>query len=682
MATTELDLPAAGSATHAASVCPLDCPDRCTLDVTVENGKVTRLAGTNDNPITANFLCSKVSRGFVDRMYGPERVMHPMRRTGAKGSGTFAPISWGEAIDEITTRLLEARAKHGGSSILPFYYGGSNGLLTQSSTDLRYFRFLGASHLDRTVCAAPATAAGQALYGRMPVTDIADAELADTILVWGGNPAASNIHLLPYLKRARKRGAKVVLVDPRRTMDDVDLHLPVFPGTDVVLALGVVGELERIGAVDRAFLAEHTTGWEKLLAEAAKRPLSKVAEICRVPEADIRTAVRWYAEADPALVRCGWGLERNRNGEASVASVIAIPAVAGKFGKPGGGYMASASGSYRMNDETAIGLPPNDAPTVNMNRLGRVLLGEEKPHVAALFVYNCNPVVSVPDQERIERGLRREDLFTVVFDQVMTDSAAFADIVLPATTFLEHRELTKSYGTYGVALAPAAVPPVGESRPNEVVFRDLGLAAAERLGNGRELFDRSDAEVLANVYAGLGASMARRPEASELASAGWIPMDFPGPRPVAFRTTFPFTEDRKAHLWPDRWGAEPYGFRELAENPSAPLALISPSTGETINSTFGERNLPVAVVSINTADAKARGIADGDDVRVFNEMSSVECRAEVTEAIRPGVVMLPKGLWKRASRNGRVAAALVPDACTEISGGACWNDARVDVRKA
>src|SRR3989442_1273719 len=453
------------------SVCPLDCPDRCSLEVRVEDGRVTSITGSRVPPLTDGFICAKV-RDFPQRLYGPDRLLHPMRRTGPKGSGRFERVSWNEAVGTIARRFTEILERRGGEAILPFFYGGSNGLLTQGTTDERLFRSIGASRLARTVCAAPTGAVTDALYGKMASVDLPDFALARFIIVWGANPKHSNIHLMPYLKAAREAGGRVALIDPRRTMSGqyVDMHLPVFPGTDGAVALAMIGHLERMGAVDRAFLEMHTIGWEKLLERARSWTLERAAARARVKASDIAAIAEAFAAADPALVRCGWGLERNRNGESSVAAVLALPAVAGKFGKPGGGYALSSSPGYGVDEERLIGVPEANTRVVNMNRLGRALLEETDPPIEALFVYNANPVVTVPDQNRIVSGLEREDLFTVVFDQVMTDTALYADIVLPATTFLEHTELTTSTGTYPVMLAEPAIQPAGGAKPTRECF--------------------------------------------------------------------------------------------------------------------------------------------------------------------------------------------------------------------
>ncbi|PYT15537.1 MAG: molybdopterin oxidoreductase [Acidobacteria bacterium] len=670
------------------SVCPLDCPDRCSLDVTVEAERVVSITGSRVNPLTDGFICAKV-RDFPRRVYGPDRLLHPMRRTGPKGSGRFEAISWDAAIGSIARTFEAIRREFGGEAILPFSYGGSNGLLTQGTTDERLFRSIGASRLARTVCAAPTGAASDALYGKMASVDFPDFAQARFIIIWGANPKHSNIHLMPYLKAAREAGGRVALIDPRRTMSEryVDMHLPVYPGTDGAVALAMIGHLDRIGRADRGFLERHTAGWEKLLERARAYPLERAAALARVEARDIAAIAEAYAGAEPALIRCGWGLERNRNGEAAVAAVLALPSVAGKFGVPGGGYALSSSSVYQVDDERLVGAPEARTRIINMNRLGRTLLEEKAPPVKALFVYNCNPAVTVPDQNRILEGLRREDLFTVVFDQVITDTAAYADVLLPATTFLEHTELSTSYGTYTVMLAEPVIPPVGEAKSNEEVFglilRGMGIDDPRPRG---EALLREALAAIGGPLAGAGPPTDARAPASDgadrlerLRRDRILPFDFPGSRPVQFGTVFPRTADRRADLWPAALGPDPYAVLDDPGDADHPLALISPATDRTISSTLGEFNHSEVRLEMHPRDADARGLRDGQVVRVHNGLGEVRVLLKINPDLRPGVVYLPKGIWGRHTRNGRVGTALVPDTVSAVSGGACFNDARVEV---
>ena len=668
------------------SVCPLDCPDRCSLEVRVVDGRITSITGSRVHPLTDGFICAKV-RDFPQRVYGPDRLLHPMRRAGPKGSGCFERVSWDEAVGEIARKFAVILERRGGEAILPFFYGGSNGLLTQGTTDERLFRSIGASRLARTVCAAPTGAVTDALYGKMASVDLPDFALARFIIVWGANPKHSNIHLMPYLKAAREAGGRVALIDPRRTMSGqyVDMHLPVFPGTDGAVALAMIGHLERAGAVDRAFLEQHTVGWEKLLERARSWTLERAAARARVEARDIASIAEAFAAADPALVRCGWGLERNRNGESSVAAVLALPAVAGKFGKPGGGYALSSSPGYGVDEERLIGVPEANTRVVNMNRLGRALLEETDPPIEALFVYNANPVVTVPDQNRIVRGLEREDLFTVVFDQVMTDTALYADIALPATTFLEHTELSISYGTYAVMLADPVIEPAGEAKPNEEVFglimKRMGIE--DRGPRGEGLLKEALAAISGPLTTGEGAfGRDGGARLERLRRDRLLTFDFPGPRPVQFGTVFPNLPRGRADLWPAALGPDPYDILDDPASGRHPLALISPATDRTISSTLGEFNHEDVRVEMHPDDAASRRLREGQDVRVHNDLGEVRVRLRINAGLRPGVIYLPKGIWNRHTKNGRVGTALVPDTISAVSGGACFNDARVEVGPA
>src|SRR5579863_6104342 len=477
----------AGGRQTVASACPLDCPDACSLSVEVEGGRVVKLDGSRRNPLTAGFICAKVRR-WPEHMAGDHRLLHPEIRRGRKGEGVFERVSWDEALALAAERLSEARDGFGGESILPFSYGGSNGLLTQDTTDLRLFARLGASRLDRTVCAAPSRSAARGLYGLMPGVALPDYRHARLIVLWGVNPAVTGIHLVPIIQDAQRAGATLVVVDPRRTplAKRADLHLAPRPGTDLPLALAVIRWLFEEGRADLGFLAAHARGAAELRRRAAPWDLQRAAAVSGVPAVEIERFARLYADSSPAVMRTGWGVERNRNGGSAVAATLALPAVAGKFGVRGGGYTMSNSGAWNLDHAAAAAVSPADADLalgmriVNMNLLGETLLGAEPP-VRVLFVYNCNPLATMPDQERVRRGLEREDLFTVVFDPVRTDTARYADLLLPATTFLEHHELVKGYGAFVLHQAAPAIEPAGEARPNYQVFGEL----CDRLGLSR-----------------------------------------------------------------------------------------------------------------------------------------------------------------------------------------------------
>jgi len=673
--TETLAAPAAAPATAVLpSACPLDCPDACSLEVRVEEGRVVKVDGSRVNPITDGYICAKVRR-LPEHLYGPDRLLYPAVRRGPKGSGTFERISWDEALDLAAAKMREAHERRGGEAILPFSYGGSNGLLTQDTTDARLFRRLGASRLARTVCAAATGRAATGLYGKMPGVAFQDFPEARLIVLWGVNPSASGIHLVPILQEAQRRGARLVVVDPHRTplAKKADLHLMVRPGGDLPLALAVIRWLFAEGRADLGFLAEHATGAEELRRRAEPWTFERAAEASGVPAEEIERFASLYADSSPAVIRAGWGFERNRNGGSAVAAVLALPAVAGKFGVRGGGHVLSNSGAWSVDRREAIGEPEPSTRVVNMNRLGETLERADPP-VEVLFVYNCNPLATMPDQERVRRGLLREDLFTVVFDQVRTDTALYADLVLPATAFLEHREVSRGYGALVLYDSAPVVAPAGEARSNPEVFASL----CQRLGLDRAGEPGSAAE-LADTF--LASDRVR----SELESRGYAAPDC-GPAPVQFLDSFPLTPDRKVHLVPEALDREsPYGLYTWQEDPATeryPLALVSPATNRTISSTFGQLYRERVALEIHPEDAASRGIAAGDVIRVWNELGEVRTTARLSADLRPGVVLLPKGLWSHNTLSGTTANALAPDTYTDLGEGACFNDARVQVEKA
>ncbi len=654
------------------TACPLDCPDSCTIDVTVENGRIHEIDGGDENPVTKNYICAKV-RQFASRVYGEDRLLHPAVRQGARGNGVFTRVTWNEALDQIAGRMRTIRDRWGAEAILPFCYGGSNGLLTQDTTDAALFRGFKTSRLARTVCAAPTGAANLALYGKMPGVTYVDYVHARLIVLWGVNPSASGIHLVPYVREAQRAGAKLVVVDPRTTTlaKHADIHLAPHPGTDLPLALAIHNFLFETGAADERFLAEFTDGADRLRERAAEWSIERAAQTAGVDASALRQFAEWYAATSPALVRCGWGLERNRNGGSAAAAVLALPAVAGKFRIRGGGF--SMSNSLALGIKSALWM--NDVPepstrVVNMNHLGRALLEYSDPPVQMLFVYNCNPLVTMPDQNRVLRGLMRDDLFTVVFDQVLTDTARYADVILPSTTFLENYDIAKGYGPISLQLVRPVIEPVGESRPNAEVFSDLGA----RLGLGE--FEE-ETETLMRI-----AGRLPQPIASELMERGSATPPFDG-APVQFVDVFPRTPDAKVHLFPAELDREApkglYGFQPDPATDRYPLALISPASEKTVSSTLGELRERAAVLQMHPSDAHARGLAQGDPVRIFNDLGEVQVPVGLNKEIRPGTVSLPKGLWRKSTYNGSTSNALAPDSLTDLGGGACFNDTRVQV---
>ncbi|HEX7842791.1 MAG TPA: molybdopterin-dependent oxidoreductase, partial [Kofleriaceae bacterium] len=477
------------------SACPLDCPDLCGLTVTVDGGRVVEVDGDRRGPLTDGFVCGKV-RKIADHLYGDDRLTTPLLRRGPKGSGQWSPVSWDDALDHIAGRIQSIRARAGGEAILPYHYGGSNGWLTEGALATRFFRRLGASNLDRTLCAAATGAAMRGLYGVMPGVALEDYVHARLIVLWGVNPTATGIHLVPVIERAREAGAKLVVVDPRRTplARRADLHLPLRPGTDLPVALAAIAALFARGHADRAFLGAHATGVDELAIRAARWSIDEAAREAGIDAHLLDRFIELYAASSPAVIRVGWGPERNRNGGSAVAAVMALPAVAGKFGLRGGGCtMSNGDARWTMTAETAIGEPIPKARRINMSELARALRTAQAPRIECVFVYNCNPVATVPDQRGVIEQLSRDDVFVVVHEQVMTDTARLADVVLPATTFLEHRDLRRGYGTIRLFDSPAVATPVGESRSNNQLFGAL----ADRLGLVRPGDALTDDELVA-----------------------------------------------------------------------------------------------------------------------------------------------------------------------------------------
>lgn len=662
-----------GPASVVETACPLDCPDACSLAVTVQRGTIVKIDGARTNPVTDGYICAKVRR-FGERVYGPDRLTHPAVRAGAKGAGTFKRVSWDEALELVASRFEQAKMDFGAESILPYSYGGSNGLLTQDNFDAKLWRRYGTSNLARTVCAAPTGAANMALYGKMASVTYQDFPEASLIVLWGVNPGASGIHLMPYLKEARQRGAKLVVIDPRSTTvaRAADIHLPVLAGTDVVVALALHRYLFETGAADKAFLAAHTRNADTLRKRAEPWTIERAAAVAGIDAGALREVAALYATCSPALVKCGWGLERNRNGGSAAMAVMALPAVGGKFGVRGGGYTMSNSASWKI-ERPWIGADEPPTRVVNMNHLGRALTEYRDPPVKVLFVYNCNPAATVPDQRRILRGLEREDLFTVVFEQVMTDTAFYADVILPATTFLEGYDFARAYGPLHLELGRPVIDAAGESRSNADVFGEL----CARLGVLEEGEPTGELDLMLHMLDHLPGSIGADLRAGKSAAPPF------GVAPIQFVDVFPNTPDRKVDLCPEDLDASApcglYGFQPDPATEQYPLALISPSSDRTISSTLGELPRPDVKLLMHPDDAASRGLANGDMVRIFNELGEVQCPLTVAPSIRPGVVSLPKGIWRRSTRNGETGTALVPDTLTDIGGGACFNDARVQV---
>lgn len=678
---------------HAAvirdSVCPLDCPDTCSLAVTVEDDRVVAVRGSDANPLTESVVCNKVARYYPDFVHGPTRLRHPLKRVGARGEGRFERISWEEAIDLAHDGIAGAIERFGPESVVPFSYAGPHGMLAVGSMDYRFFHKLGASKLDRPpMCGGVKTEACVSVYGNMPGTPPEQGVEAELIVVWGNNVTVSNLHFIRTVNRAKAKGAKLVVVDPKRVKvaAQADMHVAIRPGTDAVLALALAAELERLQAIDRGFVERWTVGADELLAEARNWSVERAAEECGIPAEQIRTLARWYADAQPALIAVGNGLERNRNGGNGIRAIVALPALAGKWGVVGGGAVVRAGAAVPKTPAKLQrpDLMPEGTRTVNIMDVPRLILdpGEATP-IGALFVYNHNPVAVHPEQRLVREALSRPDLFVVGCEVQMTDSMAYADVILPACTHFEHADLFPAYGQTYVQRADAVIPPVGEALPNTEIFRRL----AARFGFDEPCFRATDSELMDDAIDGDDPRFGGvRPSRLPLASARNMTAPDGASPIVPFATVFPTTPSGKAELASELTEAK-RGFRVpvYRKVESAwPLWLITPSSADRTNATFGghEASSSMPPLEIHPDDAAARGIADGAEVRVWNDLGETRLKAVVTDAVRPGVVYSPKGTWARTSPTGDTVNALMVNAKADLCEGACFNDTKVEVAPA
>ncbi len=665
------------------SVCPLDCPDTCSLSVTVDAGRVVAVRGSRANPYTAGKLCSKVPAYYPEFVHGAQRLRSPLRRAGKKGEGRFEPIGWDEALDAIHARFAAIIARHGPQAILPLNYAGPHGFLAGGSMDLRFFHRLGSSLLDRRpLCGGIRGEAWMGTFGAAPGMPPEQAEHAQLVVAWGNNVTWSNLHLMPVIKRARRRGAKLVVVDPRRTVAarQADLHLALRPGTDVVLAWAIAAELERAGGLDRAFIERHVEGFDAYMTLARAWTLDGAAAVTGVPAAGIATLAQWYRVLSPAAISVGNGLERNQNGGSGIRAIFALPALAGKFGVAGGGLVNGAPHAFPKTPARLArpDLVPAGTRTLNILDVGRHLNdGALAPPIAALFVYNHNPLVVHPDQNRLRRGLAREDLFVVGCDVAMTDSLAWADIVLPACSHFEHADLFPAYGQHWLQRAEAVIPPQGEALPNTEIFRRL----AARFGFTEPALRATDAELMDDAVDGGDPRIGMRP--SEIPLDRALPMRFGGEEAILFGNVFPRTRSGKVELaspyLEEKYRAGLPSFRPVES--AYPLALISPASDRRITSTFGGLHARDGAppLEMHPDDARERGLERGQRVRVWNDLGEVHLPLAVTDAVPRGVVSTLKGAWLATSDNGQTVSALCPAHHADISEGACFNDARVEV---
>jgi anaerobic selenocysteine-containing dehydrogenase len=680
------------------AACPHDCPDTCAMLVTVEGGHTAlRVAGDPEHPFTRGTLCTKVAH-YEQRTHSPDRVRTCLRRVGAKGEGRFRQISWDEALGEVAARFgALAASPEGAETILPYSYSGTLGLVQNESMDRRFFHRLGASQLDRTICATAGAESYKATYGASLGTDPELFSESKLILLWGTNTITSNVHLWPLILEARKGGARVIAIDPRRTRtaDQCDEHIAPLPGTDAALALGMMHVIFREGLEDRDYLERHTLGHEDLRRRASEYPPERVAEICGLDAERVVRLARLYATTRPAAIRINYGLQRHSGGGMAVRTVSVLPAVTGAWRDAAGGLLLSTSGTFPINYEALHrrDLLPVPAPRMlNMSRLGDVLTAQTDPPVRALYVYNSNPAAVAPEQARVLEGLRREDLFVVVHELFMTDTCDYADIVLPATTQLEQFDLHKAYGHLYLVINEQAIAPLHEAKPNTEVFRLL----AERMNFTDDCFKDSDEEIARQAISGDHPALSGI-TLELLRERGWMRLNLPE-RFAPFAEGGFLTASGKCELYSEQLEAlglpavpefiPPRESRRSAPELAArfPLALITPAAHAFLNSSFA--NLPKHLrqearpfVEINPLDASARGIREGDHVRAFNERGSCELTAVVTERAREGVVVSPSVWWNKLSPGRTNVNQLTSQALTDIGRGATFYDALVEIER-
>jgi anaerobic selenocysteine-containing dehydrogenase len=646
------------------TACSLDCPDSCSLEVTVENGQMIAIDAAADgpNPATNGWICAKVKQ-TPQLLHGPDRITKPMRRTGSKGSGEFVEISWDEALDLFAGKVGTAAETHGWQSVVPYLYSSSAGNLGRSGLSPLVWEHLGAARTDITICAATVGEAWDRTYGAMASADPEDLQYSDLIVVWGANPNVSQPHLSPMIEERRRAGAKVVVVDPRRTPIAArsDLHLAVRPGTDGVLAMAVAALLQRNGHIDHAFIDRWVDGAVEYLSACDEWTVERAADICGVAAADIELFAEMYGTIRPAMLRVGWGQERNRNGGSASRAVFALPALAGQFGTPGSGVFNSIDGGTGYEAAAVRRGIVGDAPVpdrrpINMNRLGRILTDDEGGRVEVLFVQGSNPAATCPEQAIVLQGLARDDLFTVVHDLTMTDTAQYADLVLPATSQFEVEEVVGSYGSFVMQEAPAVIPRVGESRTNDEVSVGVGV----RLGLDPQQWDPSPERIRRLALGDRVLPFMKRARGGT----------------VQFRDVDP---GHKVQLLCDADGVDHVPAYRGIDRPDFPLTLITPATSRTTSSMFGNIAPASSDVHLHPADAAARGLANGDRAQITDGRHTIEATVAVDTTLRPGLATMPKGMWRRDGYNGFTANVFAPDHLSDLAGGASFNDARVEV---
>ncbi len=717
---------------HAA--CPHDCPDACGVLITVEDGRATRIQGDPEHPVTRGFLCAKVAK-YLDRVYSPDRVLYPMRRIAPKGptmsserrpqgpfdcaqgrqpgaavptlaEPTWQRISWDEALDEITARFRSITAEFGSEAILPYSFGGTLGALNGASMDRRFFHRLGASQLDRAICSAAGEAGLESVLGVKLGTEPEQFRHSKYIIAWASNIHGNNVHLWPFIAEARRNGAKLVVIDPyrTRTAECADWYLPINPGTDAALALGMMHVIIGENLHDADYVAKYTLGFEQLREKVKEYPPERVAQWTGIPAADIRKLAREYATVRPSVIRLNYGVQRSERGGMATRAITMLPCILGSWKEVGGGLQLSTSGAFDLNTEAlkrpdlmteALG---REARTINMVELGRVLNTLNDPPVKALFVYNSNPAAVCPRHNEVVRGLLRPDLFTVVHEQFFTDTTDYADIVLPATTFFEHKDLQKAYGHYYLQVSNQAIAPLGECRSNLEVFRSL----AERMGFEEACFRESVDEMI-DVALDSDNPWLSGISRERLEQDPHVRLNFEGQKDAGVaRVTKPFlpfahggfrTPSGKAELYSEAVRAQgldpvadfipPTESRHGTKEKTLPLELLARKSDNFLNSSFS--NVPSVkemeepgLLEIAAADARARGIADGAKVRVFNRRGEILLKARVDGKVQPGVVSARLN-WAKATPGFQSINALTSEKLADMGNSATFYSVLVEV---
>ncbi|TMC39440.1 MAG: molybdopterin oxidoreductase family protein [Chloroflexi bacterium] len=674
--------------------CPHDCPDCCALETEVdEHGRAVCLRGRADHPITRGWLCAKVNR-YLDRVYHPERILYPMRRVGPKGSGEFARITWEEAIAEITVRWRDIISQQGAECILPYSYAGTLGLVNGAVTDSRFWNRLGACRLERAICGHAAEEAVLLTVGGRLAPSPEMLLRSKLVLIWGSNPASTAPHIMPFLRQAQRNGTRVVVIDPIHTLTarSADQHIQPYPGTDAALALSLMHVIVEEGLHRPEWIAAHTLGWERLLERIMKFPPERAAQLTGLSIETIVDLARSYAMTTPALLRVTDGINRHTNGGQTVRTLACLPALTGQYGLPGGGLMYSTSDWLKW-DKAAVthsndpACPP-ESRTLNMNRLGSILTGEANPPIASLFVYNANPVASSPNAGKIVEGLMRADLFTVVHELFETDTARYADILLPATSQLEHVDLHKPYGHLSLQYNMPAIAPLGEAKSNWDVMRAL----AASMGFDDAWLKEDANEVIRSV---LEATAQSNPllagiTLERLQVEGSIPLTIPAEQQVPFANGIFHTPSGKVEFYSEQAAAKGYdpvpcwepevesGVEESAQHLAySRLPLLCPAAHHFVSSTFGNQERMIAregapTLRIHPRDAESRGIHHGQLVRVSNERGECYLVADVTGDVRPGVLATTTVWWPKFSPDKRNVNWTTSDRLADFNGGSTF----------